>query len=129
MSDSKLNADSFTLSFTVNDLAASRKWYCDALGFAVEQEYERDGKPQAVVLTGGGVRMLLNQDDGAKGWDRIKGQGFMVTINVADVDRVAARAKAAGAALDTEPEDKPWGARQFQIVDPDGFKLGISRPL
>lgn len=129
MSDSTLNAQSFTLSFTVKDLAASTKWYCDALGFAVEQEYERDGKAQAVVLNGGEARMLLNQDDGAKGWDRIKGQGFMVTINVADVDSVAARAKAAGATLDTEPEDKPWGARQFQIIDPDGFKLGISRPL
>lgn len=129
MSDSTLNASSFTLSITVKDLATSRAWYTDALGFVVEQEYERDGRPQAVVLNGGQVRMLLNQDDGAKGWDRIKGQGFMVTVNVADVDAVAGRARAAGATLDTEPEDKPWGARQFQIIDPDGFKLGISQPL
>lgn len=129
MADSTLNANSFTLSITVKDLAASTKWYTDVLGFAVEQEYDREGKPQAVVLNGGQVRMLLNQDDGAKGWDRIKGQGFMVTINVVDVDAVAARAKAAGATLEAEPEDKPWGARSFPIIDPDGFKLAVSRPL
>src|SRR6266511_2622656 len=26
-------------------------------------------------------------------------------------------------ALDQEPMDMPWGERQFQITDPDGFKL------
>jgi len=41
----------------------------------------------------------------------------------------AARIKAAGGLLLSEPEDRPWGARMFQFKDPDGFKLGVSTPL
>ena len=53
-------------------------------------------------------------------------------INVsgpADVDAAAARIKAAGGALLSEPADRPWGARMFQFNDMDGFKLGVSTPL
>ena len=76
--------------------------------------------------------IVLNQDDGKLGWDRIKGQGFYLQINVAgaaDVDAAAARIKAAGGALLSEPADRPWGARMFQFNDLDGFKLGVSTPL
>ena len=75
---------------------------------------------------------MLNQDDGQLGWDRIKGQGFYLQINVAapaDVDAAAERIKAAGGTLLNEPADRPWGARMFMFRDPDGFKLGVSTPL
>jgi uncharacterized glyoxalase superfamily protein PhnB len=73
-----------------------------------------------------------NQDDGKLGWDRIKGQGFYLQINVvapADVDAAAARVKAAGGTLLDEPADRSWGVRMFQLKDLDGFKLGVSTPL
>lgn len=129
MADSPLNAHSLMVSLTVKDLATSRNWYRDVLGFAVEDEYEREGVVRAVALRAGQVRVLLNQDDGAKGWDRIKGQGLMFTIGADDVDSAAARIKAAGGTLEAEPEDKPWGARMFPIIDPDGFKFAISQPV
>jgi predicted enzyme related to lactoylglutathione lyase len=47
----------------------------------------------------------------------------------ADVDAAAARIKAAGGTLLSEPADCPWGARIFQFNDLDGFKLGVSTPL
>ncbi len=28
-----------------------------------------------------------------------------------------------------EPTDQPWGARDFAVVDPDGFKISISTGL
>jgi uncharacterized glyoxalase superfamily protein PhnB len=43
-----------------------------------------------------------------------------------DIDQVAARAKANGVKLDSEPEDTEWGGRAFTLTDPDGFKLTIS---
>ncbi len=129
MTDSTLNAHSLMVSLTVKDLAVSRKWYRDVLGFAVENEYEYEGVVRSVAMRAGQVRVLLNQDDGAKGWDRIKGQGLMFTIAADDVDGAAARIKAAGGTLGAEPEDKPWGARMFPITDPDGFKFAISQPL
>ena len=46
------------------------------------------------MVAAGDCRLVLNQDDGKLGWDRKKGQGFYLQINVAalaDVDATAAR--------------------------------------
>ena len=127
-----ISATNLGCSITCRDLEASIRFYRDAIGFAVAQTFEHDGKMVAAVVASGDCRIVLNQDDGKLGWDRIKGQGFYLQINVAgaaDVDRAAARIRAAGGALLDEPADRPWGARMFQFKDLDGFKLGVSTPL
>ena len=127
-----LNATTLGCSITCKDLEASIRFYRDAIGFAVAQTYENDGKVAGAIIGAGECRIVLNQDDGKLGWDRIKGQGFYLQINVAaatDVDTAAARIKAAGGALLSEPADRPWGERMFQFTDLDGFKLGVSTPL
>ena len=127
-----INATTLGCSITCKDVAASIRWYTEVLGFAVGQSFERDGKVAGAFIQAGDIRIVLNQDDGQLGWDRIKGQGFYLQINVAaaaDVDSAAARIKAAGGTLLSEPEDRPWGERMFQFRDLDGFKLGVSTPL
>ena len=127
-----INATNLGCSITCRDLETSIRFYRDAIGFVVAQTFEHDGKVVAAVVAAGDCRIVLNQDDGKLGWDRIKGQGFYLQINVAgaaDVDRAAARITAAGGALLDEPADRPWGARMFQFKDLDGFKLGVSTPL
>ncbi len=127
-----INATNLGCSITCKDLEASIRFYRDAIGFVVAQSYEHEGKVVAAVVSAGACNIVLNQDDGKLGWDRVKGQGFYLQINVAgaaDVDAAAARIKAAGGALLSEPKDQPWGARMFQFNDPDGFKLGVSTPL
>ena len=114
-------------SITVKDLQKSVAWYRDVVGFIVDQNMERDGKLRAVRLKAGGVVILLNQDDGAKGWDRKKGEGISFQFTTAQsIDDIANRIKANGGTLDTEPADMPWGVRMFRLRDPDGFKLAIS---
>jgi lactoylglutathione lyase len=127
-----LNATTLGASLTCKDLDASIRFYRDAIGFAVAQSYEYEGKVVAAVVAAGDARLVLNQDDGKLGWDRIKGQGFYLQINVAstaDVDAAAERIRATGHALLSEPSDRPWGVRMFQFLDLDGFKLGVSTPL
>jgi uncharacterized glyoxalase superfamily protein PhnB len=127
-----LNATTLGCSITCKDVEASIRWYHEVLGFGVAQTFERDGKVAGAVIVAGDIRIVLNQDDGKLGWDRIKGQGIYIQINVAglgDVDATAARIKAAGGTLLNEPADRPWGVRMFQVKDLDGFKLGISTPL
>jgi uncharacterized glyoxalase superfamily protein PhnB len=127
-----INATNLGCSLTCKDLEASIRFYRDAIGFAVAQTYEHEGKVVAAVVAAGECRIVLNQDDGKLGWDRIKGQGFYLQINVvapADVDQAAARIKAAGGTLIDEPADRSWGVRMFQFKDLDGFKLGVSTPL
>ncbi len=119
-----------TASLTVKDLQKSLAWYRDVVGFAVDRNYEREGKLMAVALKAGDVRLLIGQDDGAKGWDRVKGEGFSLQIKTdQNIDQIAGRIKAHGGTLDMEPADMPWGERVFRMKDPDGFRLTISSNL
>ncbi len=114
-------------SLTVKDLQKSLAWYHEVVGFAIDRKHEREGKLRAVSLIAGDVRILIGQDDGAKGWDRVKGEGFSLQITTdQNVDEMAKRIKDLGGTLDLEPVDMPWGARVFRLRDPDGFKLTIS---
>ena len=118
---------SLAVSLTVKDLQKSLAWYCDVVGFSIDRKIEREGTLRAVVLKAGDVRISVNQDDGAKGWDRIKGEGFSLRITTdQSVDGIAKRIKEHGGTLDSEPADMPWGARMFRLRDLDGFKLTIS---
>jgi uncharacterized glyoxalase superfamily protein PhnB len=114
-------------ALTVNDMQKSLSWYTDVVGFGISQKHEREGNLVAVSMKAGNVRLLLGQDDGAKGSDRIKGQGVSLQITTDEgIDEVANRIKSAGGVLEGEPVTMPWGARMFRIKDPDGFILVIS---
>jgi uncharacterized glyoxalase superfamily protein PhnB len=120
-------ASNLAASLTVRDIQKSLAWYRDILGFTVDQQHERGGSLRAVSLKAGSVRILIGQDDGAKGFDRVKGEGFSLQITTTqNVDEIARRIKDLGGTLDTEPVDTPWGARVFRLRDPDGFRLTIS---
>jgi uncharacterized glyoxalase superfamily protein PhnB len=120
-------AVSLAASLTVKDLQQSLSWYQDVMGFEVDQKFEREGKLMAVVVKAGDVRFLLGQDDGAKGWDRVKGEGFSLLLTTnQNVDEIANRIKERGGTLQSEPADMPWGARAFRLLDPDGYRLSIS---
>lgn len=123
----QLSGRSLQASLTVKDLQKSVTWYVDVVGFKVDRRIERDGQLRGVALSAGDVRIVVNQDDGAKGWDRVKGEGFSLQISTEqNPDEIARRIKERGGALDMEPKDMPWGARVFRLRDPDGFRWTIS---
>lgn len=122
-----MTGKTLSASLTVSDLARSLAWYTEVLGFSVSRRHEREGQLMAVSLQAGDVRVLLTQDDGARGAERVKGTGFSMMITTDDdIDALAKRAVDAGVTLDTEPSDTPWGARMFRLRDPDGFRYTIS---
>jgi uncharacterized glyoxalase superfamily protein PhnB len=122
-----LHGRALTVSLTVKDLPKSLAWYRDILGCGIDRKIERDGKLRGVVLRAGDIQISINQDDGAKGWDRIKGEGFSLRITTdQNVDAIAKRIKEQGGVLDAEPADMPWGARIFRLRDLDGYKITIS---
>ena len=120
-------ASALAASLTVKNIQASLAWYRDILGFTVEQQHEREGVLRAVSFSAGAVRILINQDDGAKGLERVKGEGFSLMITTGqDVDAIAKGIVDRGGTLDSQPTSMPWGARVFRLRDPDGFRLVIS---
>ena len=121
-------AQSLEAALTVRDVAASVAWYTDVEGFSVDEEFRREGRLLATAVRAGAVRLLLNQDDGARGPERPKGEGFSLQLTTPqDVDGVAARIRARGGVLASEPTDG-WGRRVFRLLDPDGFRITISSP-
>jgi len=122
-------AESLQASLTVDDLAASVAWYRDVVGFTVDREHRRDERLFAVSLSAGTARILLTQDDGIRGADRVKGAGFSLMLTTTQsIDDLAAGIQARGGVLELPPTDMR-GMRAFRIQDPDGFRFTIaSRP-
>ncbi len=122
-----LSLSSTSPSLTVGDIAKSLAWYRDVLGFEVEERWEQDGKLAGVMVRAGDARFMLGQDDWKKGRDRKKGEGFRLYCETRkNIDALAEKIKARGGTLDQEPQDEPWGVRDFSLTDPDGFKLTIA---
>ena len=122
----RLDATTLGASLTVNDLATSLEWYRDVLGLAVDRTHERDGKVIAASLSAGSVRMLITQDNGARGLDRVKGEGFSLQLTTRqNIDELARAIESRGGTLETQPADA-FGTRMFRLKDPDGFKLVIA---
>ena len=121
-----LRIRSVSPSFTVDDLQKSIAWYRDVLGCIVEEEWKDGEKLMGVSLLAGSARFYIAQDDWAKGRDRKKGEGVRLHLTTAqDIDELAARIKANGGKLDSEPREG-FGVRAFSLVDPSGFKLTIA---
>jgi catechol 2,3-dioxygenase-like lactoylglutathione lyase family enzyme len=114
-------------SLTVNDLAASRAFYRDVLGFVEGELWEQDGVVRGVELVAGAVRFWIGQDDWKKGRKRVKGVGFRIWCETTqDVDAIAGRIDARGGKITDGPKDQPWGGREVTVTDPDGFVVTIS---
>jgi uncharacterized glyoxalase superfamily protein PhnB len=120
-----LKGTSVMPSLTVNKLHESLEFFA-GLGFEIEDKWEKDGVLLGAMLKAGEARLGINQDDGKKGLDRVKGVGVRIYIEANDdIDQVAARAKAAGIKLKSEPHDTDWGNRAFEVDEPSGFALTI----
>ncbi len=121
-----LHGIEISAALTVRDVHASLAWYRDVFGFAVAREFVRDDRLMGVSLRAGAVKVLIMQDDGAKGLDREKGEGFSCQITTnQNIDDFANAIVARGAVLTTQPADI-MGARAFRLRDPDGFRWTIS---
>ena len=124
-----LSIRSLTPTYTVDDLQETIRWYCDGLGFVVDERWENNGKLSGVMLKAGKCTFGLSQDDFAKGRGREKGVGFRIYADTTQsVDALADRIRAYGGKIVTEPTDTPWGTRSFTVEDPDGFKISFSQP-
>ena len=114
----------------VADPARSASWYQDALGFQdVFTMAGADGLVSLSHLRWTRYADLLLRPDSDPSDATEKGRGVTLTFAVTDgtVDAVAERARQHGARIVSEPEDKPWNARECTVADPDGFRLTFTQ--
>ncbi|WP_342360177.1 VOC family protein [Terrarubrum flagellatum] len=115
-----------TVRYIVADVAAAKRFYVEALGFAVMQEF---GDAMAIIsrgdlklwLAGPMASASKPMPDGRKpesgGWNRI-------VVEVDDIDALVAKLKAAHVAFRNEPFSGPGGT-QVLIEDPSGNPIEI----
>jgi uncharacterized glyoxalase superfamily protein PhnB len=104
------------------------EWLCHVFGFTKHTVHPGPGNTimHAELTLGAGMIMLGSVHDRAPerhmklpselGGAQTRG----VSLTVADADEIYARAKAAGAKIIEEIEDKPYGGRGFACLDPEG---------
>ncbi|GAA1869890.1 VOC family protein [Myceligenerans crystallogenes] len=118
------------VTLAVRDLAASRRFYVDGLGW--HPAFEADGD---VVMIQVGERVVLSLWDAAAFEDEVgpiaRGDGappFTLAHNVptrADVDAALELAGRAGAVVHA-PQDRSWGGYTGYFADPDGFRWEVA---
>jgi catechol 2,3-dioxygenase-like lactoylglutathione lyase family enzyme len=117
------------LELFVADVAASVAFYRDALGFTIERE-----EPGYVPMRLGDVRIAIGAQSGlpaghhfgSEALGRQKGVGVEIVVEVDDVEEAHRRAVASGYPLSSELQRRPWGLRDFRIIDPDGDYVRVT---
>ncbi|HEX4205665.1 MAG TPA: VOC family protein [Ktedonobacteraceae bacterium] len=110
------------ISLQVRDLAASRTFYTEVLGLAVDPRFDT---PDFVLFDSNSIPFALsearvNLDEAPQpGW------GLTLWIDCDHVDELCAKMEAAGATIIKPPFDSPFG-RAFIFADPDGYRITVN---
>ena len=107
---------------------AAIEWLCRVFGFEKHAVYAGPGNTimHAELTLGGGMIMLGSVSDRAPNRhmkvpaDLGGAQTRGVSLIVKDADEIYARAKASGAEIVEDIEEKPHGGRGFACLDPEG---------
>ena len=112
-----------------DDLEATIAFY-EGLGFQVDQEFkdEEEHRWGGTLRREGVVLRCTQRDQYAP--DRVKafqehphGVGMDIYVTVLSIEPLFAGFKEAGVVFSRELETTPSGAREFEIVDPNGYRL------
>jgi uncharacterized glyoxalase superfamily protein PhnB len=109
----------------VDDVAAYLQFLSKAFGFETRMHEVDPSDPEHVhaeAALGGAVVMVGHASPkwGTASPRRLPALHSGIYVSVGDVDAHFRRARAAGARIESEPEDKAWGDRMYTARDPEG---------
>ncbi|MGW6781066.1 VOC family protein [Streptomyces sp. NPDC054987] len=109
-----------TVSLTVDDVAASQRFFTTHLGYTEQAAAEgfaslsRDDAAIDVVLLARGTEVLP-----ADQRDR-RASGLILAFTATGIEGEEARLRAEGVEITMPLREEPWGERLFQVTDPNG---------
>ena len=109
--------------FLVPDVFATAEYYRDALGFAFEQFW---GEPPRFVMLRSAVE--LGADVARPNHARVR-HSFDTYVWVADVDALHAELAQRGAKILYAPCTQPHDCREFEVEDPNGYRICFGQDL
>ena len=117
------------LELFVDDLDASIAFYGDLLGFSTdrrEEDYAALRNGDAVLGLGLAGNLPASHHFNRESLSGPRGTGAEIVLEVADVDACYRRVVESRHPVAATLRTRPWGARDFRIVDPDGYYLRIT---
>jgi len=115
-----------TPMLSYRDADAAITFLCEAFGFTLRYRLEMpDGRVgHAELALGDGLISLASAypEMGIDSPVDLDTRYSQLKVDVPDVDAHYARALAAGAVVQGEPEDQPYGGRMYRAVDPEGHR-------
>jgi catechol 2,3-dioxygenase-like lactoylglutathione lyase family enzyme len=117
------------LELFVDDLERSIAFYRDVLRFQVEGRQEGYvSMRRGTVVLGLGPKANLppGHHFSPDALTEHKGAGVEIVLEVEDVDGDDAHVRASGHPIAIQLGNRPWGRRDFRVVDPDGYYLRLT---
>lgn len=111
--------------FFVDDVVATANWYRDALGFSYERFW--GDPPRFCMVKRAGIIIMLSQlPDGGSHPNLLADPEMSAWDAYIWVDRVDAlhdEFRSRGVSIARDPCDQPYGCRDFEVLDPGGYRL------
>lgn len=101
-------------------------WLTRVLGF---QERVRIGDHRAQLSFGDGALIVADESGDRCAPVAEQGVTHAVMLRVEDIDTHYAAVRAAGGSILSEPQDMPYGERQFSIQDPAGHRWTFTQAV
>jgi uncharacterized glyoxalase superfamily protein PhnB len=113
------------------DIQASHDFLVNAFGFRAGGVF-RDGEGRVVhgEVQAGDTTIWLHRvapEHRLEAATEVASSGLLVLVD--DVDAHFAHAKAAGARIESEPTDQPYGQREYGVKDTEGHRWWFATPI
>lgn len=107
-----------------DDPAEMLEWYSRVFGWVEKGRWSEDGKIHNAEMTIGDTELWL--DGGGRQFLEHDGKPHVVWVGVwvDDLDAMYERVRVAGIEV-KPPEQKPYGVRVLDVVDPAGYQWGF----
>lgn len=109
----------------VRDLEKSTRYYVDVLGFTLDP-IEADGWS---FLSRDGFKLMLGECPDQPPASELGDHSYFAYLLMDDVDGYHREVAARGGKVNSPPEDKPWGLREFGLATPDGHRITCGEPV
>jgi len=119
---SDILASTFVLA--VNNLAASKTFYIEKLGFTEDLSVEG-----WAFLSRGACKLRLGDCPDAIPMSKNQDHSWFAYLHVQNANTVYEELKNNGVELWHKLEDKSWGMREFAIITPDGHRIVFGEQL
>ena len=106
-----------------NRLEESRKFYTDVVGFQVAMDMPIDRGRIVTLVSPSNPTAQISLLSGPA--SRSRHPAPTLTIEVADVDAVHAKAVTTGVRIVYPLTAEPWGVRRFFLADPNGVVINV----